>query len=442
MKLQHRAPKVFALSLFTVVCLAIFAWLYVAAGGQIRLHKPYTVKTIVPTAFQLVDNGDVRRAGVKIGRVTDITNRGGAGVVTMELKKDQSPIYKDATVQIRTKTLVGENYVDLNPGHPQAGKLPDGGTLPLERAQEAVQLDEILNSFDAATRARVKQDLNGFGPGLKNRGPDLNRLFAAMRPTVADSDQVVQILRGQKQSVAALLDDTARVMQAFADRTQQVRTLAVQAKATGEAVAARDSAFGQAIDQLAPTLAQARTSTAKLGSFAGRATPVMSNFRMAAHDLTPVMRDLEPSARLTRAVFAELPSAMKALDPALDNLDAFSRGLRPAVGSLDAFLRQMNPVLAYWEPYYREFGSFFANNGSMNDTHDALGARARVHGIFDESSYTGIDADTRRALEALYAAGGLDKAHHLDTNAYPKPGTVGSPQPASGDYPHVEAAGG
>jgi phospholipid/cholesterol/gamma-HCH transport system substrate-binding protein len=427
MRIDNRLGKIAALVVFTAICLATFAVLYVAAGGSIRFSKPYTIKAIVPSAFQLVKNGDVRHAGVKIGKVTDITNRGADGVVTMEIQKKYQPIYRDGTVQLRTKTLVGENYLDINPGDYKSGKLPDGGTLPIQQAKPAVQLDEVLSTLDKRTRQEVRRNLDGLGIGVKGRGEDINRLFAASRPLAVDGGDVSRILRAQKQPVADVIEDTGRVMKAFADRTAQVRSLAVQAKRTAVAVASRDEAFTKAINQLDPALRQARESVNRLGSFAGRATPVAADLTDDAKLLEPVARDLRPAASETRAVFKQLPQMVSRINPALTKLDQFSGALQPAIGPLDANLRQLIPALDYIKPFAKEFGSFFANSGQINAYHDATGALGRVHLMMSDSTLTMFSPSTRKAVDALLHAGVGQLIRNEQRNSNPEPGTIGDP---------------
>ena len=427
MRIEHRRWKITGLLAFTAVCVAIFLYLYVAAGGNIRLSTPYQAKVNVPTAFQLVQNGDVRRAGVKVGVVTDITNRGDTGLVSIEVDDEHAPLYRDATVRVRTKTLVGENYLELNPGSPKAGELPDGGTLPLERAQEAVQLDEILDSLDASTRKSVQRNLDTLGPGFEDRGKDLNRLWAAARPTSRDGGTVMQILSAQRRELAALVDNTGETMQAFGDRGEQVRTLARQAKRTAIAAASRDDAFRAAFRELNPTLRQARTSVTRLGDFSMRSAPVVSRLADVADDLDPVMRDLRPAVNETRALFSELPGALKAADPLLRQLRPFAGKLEPAIGSLDAFLRQAGPAVGYLSPFAKEIGGMFANNGDVFALKDAVGNFGRVHGLYSYSSLTAFSPEMRKAMAALTAMGATSLSDGERQNGYPEPGTIAEP---------------
>jgi phospholipid/cholesterol/gamma-HCH transport system substrate-binding protein len=441
MKIDHLPAKLAGLGAFALVCAGIFVYLYSAAGGNVTVAHRYSFSASLQNAFQLVPQADVREAGVKVGRVTSIDRaKAGDGVdVTIEIQKKYRPVYLDSRLELRTKTLVGENYLDLLPGTPAAGEIPDKGKLPLKNSVEAVQLDEILSALDARTRNAVKVNLRSVGDGVGARqGADLNRLFGALRPTVRDGRDLMSILDRQHRKVAALIDNTGRVMQAFADRTADVRGLAASAKKTAQAVAARDEAVKSTIAELPSTLTQARNTSARLASFSQTATPVVRDLRLASVDLTPVVRDLRPTAAAARAVVDELPGMIARLNPVLVHLKRFTQAGRPLMPALDTVLRQVNPALAYLAPFDREFGSFFANVGTVNGVRDSVGQIGRVHAQFSENSLGFLRPDARRALDALLKAGLVQAVHSSGQNSYPKPGAVGDPQPFTGEYPQVK----
>lgn len=439
MRIVHRGPKILGLMAFALICSAIFVWLYTAAGGHIRFSRPFYANARVPTAFQLVSNGDVRSAGVKVGVISKIDSAGDTGKVEFEITKKDFPVYKDAVVEVRTKTLVGENYLDLNPGTPAQGKLPKGGTLPLAQAKEAVQLDQILDSLGPATRARVKQNLDALGPGLAGRGADLNRIWAAMKPNAQDGGLVLRVLAGQKRELASLVADTGEVMQAFGDRGRQVQTLARQARQTAIVASGRDAQMRSAIRELGPTLTQAKSSVGRLAGFATRSTPVVSDLADVSGQLRPIVEELRPAVTATRALFRGLPASLRVANPLLRQLTPFARQLTPAVASLDSFLRQGGPVVDYLRPFSQEIGSMFANNGSVFATKDAVGNKARVHAILSASSVAAFSDDEKKLLDGLIAAGAAQVYNAGRTNDYPKPGDISAPKDGDGSYPRVEA---
>lgn len=442
MKIDNLAGKVAALGAFALVCVGIFVYLFQSAGGNISPSHRYAFTANLQNSFQLVPQADVRQAGVKIGRVTaiDPADATGGVKVKIEIKDKYRPVYKDSRLLLRTKTLVGENYLDLTPGDPKAGEIPDGAELPLKNSEEAVQLDDILSTLDKPTRAAVRANLRTLGDGFgAEQGKNLNALLGAARPTVDDGTELMTILDKQHGKVASLIDNTGKVMQAFADRTADVRGLAASAKKTSEAVAARDQAVRETIGELPATLRQAQSTSSRLAAFSQSATPVVRNLRQAAVDLTPVVQDLRPTAAATRSLVDVLPGALTRLDPVLTHLKQFTAAATPLMPSLDALLRQANPALTYLKPYSREFGSFFANVGTMNGIRDTVGQIGRVQAEVSENSVTLLQPDARKALSALLDAGIVKAVHSSGQNSYPKPGGIADPQPFTGTYPQVQA---
>jgi phospholipid/cholesterol/gamma-HCH transport system substrate-binding protein len=437
MKVQHIGPKIAAIAAFVALSAAVFVLLLKTAGVQLPFESHYRLDARLPDGLQLVPNADVRSSGVKVGRVVRIESRGSQAQVEMQLDDKVLPIYRDARAQIRTKTLVGENYIDVTPGTPRAGRMPSGTTLPAARAGEAVQLDDILSSLDPATRRHIQRTVGALGTGLAGRGGDLNTSLAALQPAFQDGSRLMGVLQTQRQQLATLVDDAGSVMQAFGERTGAVRTLAVKLRQTAAAAAARDDEIRATLRELPPTLDQARGSVTRLGALSQVATPVVANLARAATDLSPTVRELAPAARETRAMVTQLRAALPDAEPLVRNLRTFATTAQPLAPALDAVLRQTNPALAYLAPYDREFGAFFANVGSAVDTHDALGNIGRVHAVVSETSAAVWSPAMQKALNALIAAGGVSKLHSEGVNGYPKPGTIGTPQPPSGAYTRV-----
>ncbi|HYF25034.1 MAG TPA: MlaD family protein [Baekduia sp.] len=443
MTVHNVAGKALGVGLFIAFAMFLFVVLFKGTGSNLGLSNAYSAKVVLPDAFQLVDNADVRRAGVKIGRVAGIESRGSEAVVTIEIDEEHAPLYRDATTLLRTKTLVGENYLQIEPGHPSAGALPDGALIPVEQTGEQVQLDEILSALDGRTRASIKRNLDGLGVGVAGRARDLNKLFAAARPTLADGATVMNAVRAQRQRFAGLIADTGEVTQAVADRTRDLQTLALSAKATAEAVAARDAALGQTFDELPATLRQARESVGRLRGFSRAATPVVGDLETGFARLRPVVADLPAAAAATRQVFQQLSPFLRVADPMLAHLRRFATALRPTAPALDAFLREVQPMVSFLKPYHRDAASFFANNGAMLSYRDALGGAARIFNHVDIDSYAGFTPEMRKSVDRLQELGALavDNFPRMGRNSYPEPGTIGNPGPFKGRYPRVEARG-
>ena len=113
---------------FALSCFALALFLWITFGGPLPL-KPEGYRFTVPfdEATQLAVESDVRISGVPVGKVkaVELADNGRADA-TIELDSRYAPIPTDTRAMLRTKTLLGETFVELTPGR-RAGPDPGGG---------------------------------------------------------------------------------------------------------------------------------------------------------------------------------------------------------------------------------------------------------------------------------------------------------------------------
>ena len=156
-----------------VVIVAVF--LAYNANSGLPFVPTYELKTRVPNAANLVKGNDVRIGGTRVGAVTDITpvtakDGSVTAELTLKLETTVKPLPVDSTVLIRPRSALGLKYVEITKGTSSQG-FEDGATIPLRNAQpQPVELDEVLSTFDAKTRAASQSNLTEFGNALRRPG--------------------------------------------------------------------------------------------------------------------------------------------------------------------------------------------------------------------------------------------------------------------------------
>jgi phospholipid/cholesterol/gamma-HCH transport system substrate-binding protein len=130
--------------LFMLVGLVALAYLSVRLG-QVDIFgvRGYTVYADFPTVGGLKSGAVVEIAGVPIGRVESIQLRDYLARVTMNIKNDVR-LQTDATVSIKTKGLIGEKFVQINPGGAEETVKPDGR---LTEVEAPVDLEELISKY-------------------------------------------------------------------------------------------------------------------------------------------------------------------------------------------------------------------------------------------------------------------------------------------------------
>lgn len=185
------------LSIFTAISLVVTTVLAMIMGN-FGFGSTTQYKAMFSNASLISGGDEVRIAGLIVGKVKDvkIVDRSKA-LVTFEVKSDV-PLTKASHADIRFLNLVGARYMSLSQGDSDAGRLPEGGTIPLTQTSPAL---------------------------------DLTALFAGFQPlfTALDPDQInelslnlVKVLQGEGGTIASLLSKTASLTNTLADRDELI----------------------------------------------------------------------------------------------------------------------------------------------------------------------------------------------------------------------------
>src|SRR3712207_3827697 len=154
--MQKQAPTVgrlLTMVVFALSCFGLLLFLWLAFGGPIPLKpKGYRVEVAIPEANQLAVEAPVRSSGVEIGKVREKrkAGRGNKTIVALELQREYAPLDADARVIMRSKTILGEKYLELSRGTPGGPTIAEGGRLPDAAVAETVDRKSTrLNSSHA-----------------------------------------------------------------------------------------------------------------------------------------------------------------------------------------------------------------------------------------------------------------------------------------------------
>src|SRR3954454_18119018 len=127
---------------FALTCFGLLLFLWLAFGGSVPLKpKGYRFHTSFAESGQLALEADVRISGVPVGRVKTITpdKQTGRADVVIQLQPRYAPLPSDAKAILRQKTLLGETYVELTPGHRGVRPIRENGTLPASQVSDTVE---------------------------------------------------------------------------------------------------------------------------------------------------------------------------------------------------------------------------------------------------------------------------------------------------------------
>lgn len=185
------------LAVFTVISLIVTGTLF-AIMGKLGSGPTEEYSAVFSNASLIQKGDDVRVAGVVMGKVQ------GVEIVDADRAKvdftvaEDLPMTEASQAEIRYLNLVGDRYLAIEEGRPGASALEPGATIPMSRTTPALNLTALYN---------------GFAP-----------LFSALDPAEVNdlSLNLVKVLQGEGGTVESLMQETASLTTAIANRDELV----------------------------------------------------------------------------------------------------------------------------------------------------------------------------------------------------------------------------
>jgi ABC-type transporter Mla subunit MlaD len=350
---------------FALSCFGILLFLWVTFGGPTPFKaKPYEIKVPFNEATQLAEQSDVRISGVNVGKVQNIVlaPNGRQALATVDIDDKYSPLPESTRAILRTKTLLGETYIELTPGSRDGPELADGGTVPEANIAESVQLDEIFRTFNPETRAAFQEWMQEAAVAINGQGQSLSYAIGEFEPTFEEFEKLFRILDTQKLAVSQLFRTGATTFSALRGREGELASLIQSSNRVFSTTAARDRDI-EALFKAFPTfLDESRLTLDRLKTFSQNTDPLMKQLVPAAEQLSPTLIAFGRLAPEAKGLFEGLvPVIARAPTgfPALRKL--FRDDFPPLLRAVDPFVRNLNPLLTGLGLYKHEVTGFFGN---------------------------------------------------------------------------------
>jgi phospholipid/cholesterol/gamma-HCH transport system substrate-binding protein len=366
--MSKRAPsttQLLVITGFALSCFGILLFLWVTFGGPTPFRaKTYEIKVPFNEATQLAEQSDVRISGVNVGKVQriELAPNGRQALAIAAIDAGYAPLPESTRAILRTKTLLGETYIELTPGSREGPELEDGGTLPQANIAESVQLDEIFRTFDAETRAAFQGWMQEAAVAINGQGQSLSYAIGGLEPTFTEFDRLFRVLDSQRLAVGQLFRNGATTFQALRGREGELGDLIRSSNAVFQTTAQRNRDI-EALFRAFPTfLDESRLTLSRLKDFSLNADPLMRQLVPAAEELSPTLISLSKLAPESKAFFEGLGPVIKRAPTGFSALrEIFRDEFPPLLRAVDPFLRNLNPILVGLKLYRVEVTSFFAN---------------------------------------------------------------------------------
>lgn len=270
--------------------------------GNLSLDGEVRHEAVFRNVGGLDAGDDVRLAGVRVGRVTDVSVVEGRARVVFGV---------DPTVALPTDTLVRVQWVDLV-GQNELLLVPGQATTTLEPGQ---QLTHTRSATDLAAT-------------LDTLGPLMQALDPARMNTLTRA--IATMLDGREPQVEQLVGELDAALATFTEREQVIDQLITDYATIGRTIATREEQIQRLVDDL----------TSLVEAFDASDAALASSVSQAGRMLTGLDALLARSRGDVEAVLADLGQVTDAVAGDLERLDEGVAGLPTALsGALTALGR-------------------------------------------------------------------------------------------------------
>ena len=358
----------------------------------------YTYRMLFETGGQLVPGNQVLVGGHPIGSIEDITlTDDWQADVTVSVDQE---LHEGTTAIIRTTSLSGvaNRYIAVTPGPDNSPALEDEEVITAERTTSPVDLDQLFDLFRPRERRALRNVIQGFAATYTGRGEAANETYKYLNPGLGSAQRLFAELTRDQQVFNDFLVDGSRVVNAIAQRRNDLSALTSNANEALGAIAQENEALDRTLVALPPTLRQANTTFVNLRAALDDLDPLVETSKTATRDLAPFLRDLRPVARESIPVFRNLRKVVlrkgssNDLADTLRDLDPLRDRAKIDLPRASEAIEDSLPVFQFARPYAPDLAGLISRLGQATATYDANGHYARatpLTNIFNFNPATG-----------------------------------------------------
>ena len=310
-----------------------------------RGHQARTLKAVFDSVAGLDNKSAVRVAGVRVGKVADIKLRpDGKAEVTIEIDKDVQ-LHGNATAKVANLGLLGEKYVELDPGSQTAPLIPQDQQNVVLRGSQPASIDDVTNQV-----AAIATDVKAITESLRN---------------------VIGGPAGQQRLVDIV--DNVRTI------TQQVRDLIAANRSNVDATMANARAVTESLRVEIPRLASSIDHVAsQIGGVVGENR---DDVRKIAENLRGLSADLRTTSDNLSAITTQVRSgegtmgklvysneAHERLTAALQSVESGVNELKTTLGRANRITMDVGIGTDYYAGLPKQTGQFKNFSGSTRST--------------------------------------------------------------------------
>ncbi len=331
---------------FALACVVATIFVWHSFGGSIPFEaKGYEFTVRLPQANALYPGSDVRMAGVTVGKIVRTRLAGSDALVTVALDPEFAPMHAGATAIARTKTLLGEGYIEIAPGPASARVIPDGGALRARQVKPTQTLDDVLGTFTPGTRSQIRHFFTGLAAGLSGRAQSLNDSLGYAAPMFASFAEIAQTLQTEDGPLQQLIGNAGQVFQAVGERSGTLQAAVNAGDQLLGATARSNRALTATINALPAFVTELQDASGPIGAASGDLTTAVNALRPVVPQVAPALTQIDATVPNVTDTLQKLPAVLHAGDRGLPALTSLAHQAGTAFAQIYPAARQVIPFL-------------------------------------------------------------------------------------------------
>ncbi len=330
--------------------LAAAAFVFLATGAS-KGTAQGTYKIEFQNAFGLVTGADFKVAGVPAGTIKaiDLDQKTLNAVVTIQVNRSGfGQFHQDASCESRPESLIGEYFVDCNPGS-SGPVLKAGSTIPVSHTQSTIPADLLQNTMRLPYRQRFSLIVNELGAAAAARSGDLQAALHRAVPALDETDNLLNLLANDSTTLQALTKDSNSVITALANNSTNVNKFIDVAGKTAADTSTQQANLRTSLQRLPGLLEQLKPTIAQLGTTVTTNEPVLQNLNQASGQIDRLLTDLPAFSKSAKPAIKSLgqasvtgKAAVTAAAPTVKDLNAFAKPTPELAGNLAIVLHDLD----------------------------------------------------------------------------------------------------
>ena len=342
-----------------------------AAGLSMTGGDSYDVKIVMPSAAMLSNRTPVWINGQKAGQVQRLEVKNGKAVATLALSRQWGPLHTGTRSRVEWVSAVGERVLTLYPGKKTNPAIPDGGMF--EGPSRQVEVDQLLATLDAPTRARLTSLVGRLDQTLAGREDELNAAITTAAGTVDGLGEVLRAVGDDGPAIRTLVTQLRQMTEVAGTRRAKLSASVHDLTSLATSVAGQQAEISATLRQLPDTLSTARTTLGKIPAASDATVDLLRDLRPATSRLPDVSADLAPTLVDLRPTVSELRPLLAAADKLLGTTPGLLDTSHAVFPDVTQTLLGLGPAISFLRPYTPEAVGGLTNWGQAFAPYDGAG---------------------------------------------------------------------